>query len=166
MQRNQQETSNLIFNRGRKRVIQILDDQSDNSPNKLKRFPPRKGNKNSRDVKKLNRDECEEKKVNFQLMSLFSLDKTYKKFFKVYNDADLGLDFSKFMNQKTIVESAQDDDVQTENEVLDNGVQTCYKDLLVVKQALKNPFEKVQKALRTFKLWAPLFGGNLPRTRK
>lgn len=54
-------------------------------------------------------------------MSLHSLDKTYKKFFKVYNDADLGLDFSKF-TQKTIVECTQDDDVQTENEVLDNGV--------------------------------------------
>jgi hypothetical protein len=98
LQRNQQETSNLVLNRGRKRVLQILDDQSDSLPNKLKRPPQRRGNQNLRDAKELKTDSHEEKKVVFQLMSLHSLDKSYKKFFKVYNDADLGLDFSKFMN--------------------------------------------------------------------
>lgn len=119
MQSNQPETSNLVFNRARKRILNIFEDQSDSSSNKLKRPPPRRGN--HRDVKERKTDFQEEKKVHFQLMSLHSLDKTYKKFFKVYNDADLGLDFSKF-TQKTIVECTQDDDVQTENEVLDNGV--------------------------------------------
>ena len=57
-------------------------------------------------------------------MSLQSLDKTHERFFKVYNDADLGLDFSKFetQNKKIIVESQQDDDIETDSDVLDNGV--------------------------------------------
>ena len=102
-----------------------------------------------------------EKKISFQLISLRSLDGTHEKFFKVFKDEDLGLDFSRF-GDNLIIESHQDDDVETENEVLDNGTQTCYKDLLVVKAALKNPADKVRRALRTFRLWSPLFSGILP----
>lgn len=47
--------------------------------------------------------------------------------------------------------------------MLENGTQTCYKDLLVVKSVLKEGHHKVRRGLRTFKLWAPFFGGHLPR---
>jgi hypothetical protein len=67
-------------------------------------------------------------------MSLRSLDGTHEKFFKVFKDEDLGLDFSRLERKESlIIEAHQDDDVETEHEVLDNGTQTCFKDLLVVK---------------------------------
>jgi hypothetical protein len=67
-------------------------------------------------------------------MSLKSLDGTHEKFFKVYKDEDIGLDFSRLERKESlIIEAHQDDDVETENEVLENGIQTCFKDLLVVK---------------------------------
>ena len=42
------------------------------------------------------------------------------------------------------------------------GVQTSLKDLLVVKDYLKYKPEQVKRTLKTFKLWAPLFRGDLP----
>ena len=36
------------------------------------------------------------------------------------------------------------------------------KDLLVVKDWLKMSAERVRRNLKTYKLWAPLFGGTLP----
>lgn len=50
------------------------------------------------------RDRVEpEKKISFQLMSLRSLDGTHEKFFKVYKDEDLGLDFSKFEGADNLI---------------------------------------------------------------
>jgi hypothetical protein len=55
-------------------------------------------------------------------MSLKSLDGTHEKFFKVFKDEDLGLDFSRLERKESlIIEAHQDDDVETEHEVLDNG---------------------------------------------
>ena len=64
--------------------------------------------------------------------------------------------------QETLVDSTQDDDVESDEEVMQSGVQTSYKDLLAVKDYLKLKPDRVKTSLRTFKLWAPLFGGRLP----
>ena len=56
----------------------------------------------------------------------------------------------------------QDDDVNTDTEVLNSGTNTCYKDLLIVKDYLKHKPEKVRRALKTWKTWSPYFGDNLP----
>ncbi len=73
-------------------------------------------------------------------------------------------EFPQFNAQgkETIVDSAQDDDVESDEEVVRSGVQTSFKDLLVVKDWLKLHPEKVRQGLKTFKLWAPMFGGRLP----
>jgi len=96
-------------------------------------------------------------------MSMRTLDGTHEKFFKVFKDEDIGLDFTRiWRKEELIIEAHQDDDVETESETLDNGTQTCFKDLLIVKQALKNPPDKLKRTLRTYRLWSPLFGGILP----
>ena len=61
-----------------------------------------------------------------------------------------------------LIDSTQDDDVESDEDVMQSGVKTSFKDLLVVKDYLRHKPEQVKKSLRTFKLWAPLFGGNLP----
>ena len=96
------------------------------------------------------------------------MDKTGEKFFRVYKEADLpGFDFSEFKPAKgdkedCLVDSTQDDDVNTDTEVLNSGTNTCYKDLLVVKDYLKHRPDKVRRALKTWKIWAPYFQGQLP----
>lgn len=74
-------------------------------------------------------------KVNFQVVGLKQSNGT-QRYFKVFNDADVGLDFSK-MGEKVIIESHMDDDVDTDTDVLGNGRQCCFRDLLPVKQILK-----------------------------
>jgi len=82
------------------------------------------------------------------------------KYFKVYKDADVGIDFSKWPG-RTIVDSHMDDDVESDQEVLNNGKQTCYRDLLDVKTAQRQP--GVRQRLMTFRMWSPMFGGTMPR---
>lgn len=81
------------------------------------------------------------------------------KYFKVYKDRDIGLDFSHFAG-RTIIESFQDDDVASDQDVIDNGKQTCFRDLLQVKAALRQPYLRNQ--LNTWRTWQPIFG-RLPR---
>lgn len=61
-----------------------------------------------------------------------------------------------------IIEASQDDDVHSDEEVVKSGTQTSFRDLLVVKDFLKVEPERRKHTLRSFKLWAPLFGGDLP----
>jgi len=83
----------------------------------------------------------------------------------VFDDfAVFGNDLSQFSadGHETLIDSAQDDDVESDEDVVLSGEQTSLKDLLIVKDWLRLPAEKVRVNLKTFKLWAPLFGGNLP----
>ena len=76
-----------------------------------------------------------------------------------------GFDFSSFKakdRSEVLVDSTQDDDVNTDTDVLNSGVNTCFKDLLVVKDYLKHNPEKVRKALKTWKIWSPYFNSSLP----
>ena len=61
-----------------------------------------------------------------------------------------------------LIDAAQDDDVDTDEEVLRSGTQTCYRDLLVVKDWLGHDPRKVRKSLKTWRIWAPHFQGRLP----
>lgn len=87
-----------------------------------------------------------------------------EKFFRVYSDKDVLADLPTLDKDgnDTLVDSAQDDDVESDDEVVRSGVQTSFRDLLVVKDYMKVNPEKVRVALRTFRLWAPLFGGRMP----
>lgn len=72
----------------------------------------------------------------------------------MYNDSDIGIDVSGFTGKKgqeAFVESTQDDDVNSDSGVVESGIQTCYRDLLVVKDYLKHHPDKVRRALRNFK---------------
>ena len=53
----------------------------------------------------------------------------------MYKDTDVGLDFSRF--ERHMIESHHDEDNDTDTEVLNCGKQTCFRDLLTVKAALK-----------------------------
>ena len=106
-----------------------------------------------------------EKKVKFSLLKLSTLSKRADKFFKVYQDEDIGIDITKFLGKEgreAVVESTQDDDVNSDRGVVQSGVQTCYRDLLVVKDYLHHHPDKVRRSLKTFKFWAPYFRGNMP----
>ena len=87
-----------------------------------------------------------------------------EKFFRVYADADVLTGLPKFDKEGNdcLVDSTQDDDVESDDDVVQSGIHTSFRDLLVVKDYMKLPPEKVRTSLRTYKLWAPLFGGRLP----
>ena len=98
-------------------------------------------------------------------MRLKTLDLKAEKYFHVYRDSDVIPDLKQLKTKDgkdALIDSAQDDDVESDEEVMNSGVQTSFKDLLIVKDYLRHQPEKVRAALRTFKLWAPLFGGRLP----
>ena len=102
--------------------------------------------------------------MNFQLVRLKTLDLKAEKYFKVYRDSDVIPNLSSFNKngKEVLIDSAQDDDVESDDEVVNSGIQTSFKDLLVVKDYLRHNPERVRAALRTFKTWAPLFGGRMP----
>ena len=52
--------------------------------------------------------------------------------------------------------------MDTDEDVLRSGTQTCYRDLLVVKDWLGHDPRKVRKSLKTWRIWAPHFQGKLP----
>ena len=96
---------------------------------------------------------------------LATLDGLSKKAFPVYADLDVFTEMlPKFSEdgQETLIDSAQDDDVESDEEVVRSGEHTSYNDLLVVKDWLRKPAEHIRVNLKTFKLWAPMFGGQLP----
>lgn len=104
-------------------------------------------------------------------MKLKTLDQCGEKFFKIYQDCDIGFDYSLFDNgdnfgQETLIDASQDDDVESDDGLVNSGVQTCYRDLLVVKDTLRYEPEQVKRSLRTWKLWTPLFKGTLPYKRR
>lgn len=109
---------------------------------------------------------ADKKKVDFQLIKLKTLDKTGEKFFRVFKESDMpDFDFSKLRGKKgeePQIESTQDDDVNTDTDVLNSGTNKCFKDLLVVKDYLRHKPEKVRRSLKTHKIWAPQFNGQLP----
>lgn len=85
--------------------------------------------------------------------------------FRQFNDNDIGIDISKFeseYDEELCVEAYQDDDLESDCEVLNAGTQQCFQDLLVVKETLNIPFEIVRRKLKTFRIWAPAFNGTLP----
>ena len=96
---------------------------------------------------------------------LTALDGLSKKAFPVFADFDIFADkLPKFSSdgKETLIDSSQDDDVDSDEDVVRSGEHTSYNDLLVVKDWLKKPPEYVRVNLKTFKIWAPYFGGNLP----
>ncbi len=101
-------------------------------------------------------------------MRLKTLDLKGEKYFKVYRDSDVLPDLPNFARdgKETLIDSTQDDDVESDEEVMNSGVQTSFKDLLVVKDYLRHNPERVRAALRTFKIWAPYFGGRLPYAKQ
>ena len=62
----------------------------------------------------------------------------------------------------TIVNSTQDEDCDSDDEVVKSGVQRSFADLLVVKDWLKRRPDRVKRFLKTLKIWAPILGGRLP----
>ena len=53
------------------------------------------------------------------------MSKRGEKYFKVYNDEDLGIDISSFVGKngnEAVVESTQDDDVNSDKGVVTSGV--------------------------------------------
>jgi hypothetical protein len=60
------------------------------------------------------------KQPPFSLLKLQGLSGGQDKFFKVYKDLEIGLDFARFGNP--MIESYQDDDVDTEDENLGYGI--------------------------------------------
>lgn len=95
--------------------------------------------------------------MDFQLIKLKTLDKTGEKFFRVFKESDMpNFDFSKLRGKKgeeVLIDSTQDDDVNTDTDVLNSGTNKCYKDLLVVKDYLRHKPEKVRRSLKTYKIW-------------
>ena len=71
-----------------------------------------------------------------------------------------------FKNLKTergeipVVDVGQDDDVESDNEVVQNGIEISIKDLLVVRNLINmhrdNP-DRIRCALKTYRMWAHLF---------
>ena len=109
----------------------------------------------------------EERRLKF-FKELRTLDGLGKKAFPVFDDdAVFGHELPQFSSdgRETLIDSAQDDDVESDSDVVLSGEQTSLKDLLIVKDWLKLPAEKIRVNLKTFKLWAPLFGGTLPYKR-
>ena len=94
-----------------------------------------------------------------------SLDGLSTKAFPVFADYDAYTEkLPKFDEdgQETMIELEQDDDVESDEDVVRSGEYTSKKDLLVVKDWLRKPAEHIRTNLKTFKLWAPMFGGKLP----
>lgn len=53
--------------------------------------------------------------------------------------------------------------MESDEEVVNSGIETSFRDLIIVKDYLtRYRPEQVKRSLRTWKLWAPLFDGNLP----
>ena len=98
------------------------------------------------------------------MLRLKTLDLKGEKFFRVYNDADVIAGLHKYDKQgrETLQDSTQDDDLESDEGVMQSGVQTSMGDLLVVKDYLKLNPERVYRSLRAYKLWAPLFNDRLP----
>lgn len=75
------------------------------------------------------------------------MDLKGQKFFRVYQDSDVlqGLTNLVKDGRENLIDSTQDDDVESDEEVTRNGIQTSFKDLLVVKDYLaKNQPEKIR----------------------
>ena len=78
-------------------------------------------------------------------MTLKTLDLKNDKFFRVYQDSDVIADLPEFnKGRETIVDASQDDDVESDSEVVEAGIETSFKDLLVVRELFKNKPEQVQ----------------------
>lgn len=104
----------------------------------------------------------EPKIKQFCYKELNSLDGLGKQMFPVFADEDVfGYDLPQSTQdgRETIIDSTQDDDVESNSSTVKAGKQTTLKDLLVVKDWLKMEPSRVRKNLKTFKLWAPFFGG-------
>ena len=74
-------------------------------------------------------------------------------------------DFAKLVGKKggePQISLTQDDDVNTDTEVLETGIKKCFKDLLVVRDYLRHKPSKVRRSLKSHKIWAPQFDGQLP----
>ena len=86
------QSNSYLTRRARKRLLDFTDDKVEKENiNSLKR-------KTSEQIvteRPKSRKGPVEKKVSFTLLALRSLDGMYEKFFKVYKDRDLGLDFSR-----------------------------------------------------------------------
>ena len=91
-------------------------------------------------------------------VELTNSDKTQKRTFRLFSDTDIGVDLSKFSDSDSepVVDSCQDDDLATDDEVIEAGIQMCLQDLLVVKDYLLNQNER---SLITYRVWAPRFYG-------
>ena len=95
-----------------------------------------------------------------------SADGVSKQTFPVYADCDVLKGLEKLTTKdghEPIIDSAQDDDVMSDEEVVKTGIETSYRDLVIVKDYLSRyrP-EQIRRALRTWKLWSPLWNGKLP----
>lgn len=89
--------------------------------------------------------------------------------FKVYKDADIGIDLDGFVGRdgrEAFVESAMDDDANSDQDTVEGGKRTCFRDLLAAKDYLNHPPDRMRRALKTFRFWAPLFRGTLPYKRR
>ena len=53
------------------------------------------------------------------------------------------------MVEKNLIYSAQDDDQDTDEEVLENGIRLCRRDLLVLRDYMKQPIDLLKSGLRT-----------------
>lgn len=102
-------------------------------------------------------------KVNYPVQKTVELtnsDKTQKRTFRLFSDTDIGVDLSKFRDShkksEPVVDSCQDDDLATDEEVIEAGIHMCFEDLLVVKDYLLHQNER---SLKTYRVWAPRFYG-------
>lgn len=69
-------------------------------------------------------NQTQTKQPGFQLLKLSALDHKGEKYFKVYADDDVIADLPSVnkRGQETLVDSAQDDDVESDDEVVQSGI--------------------------------------------
>ena len=107
---------------------------------------------------------------SFHLLNLLSLKSKKPKYFKVYKDEDVIPGISQVLTAKgeeAFVPANQDDDLESDEDIVKSGIKTSMRDMLIVRDALKRyKPERLQEKLKNFRKHAPMFGGVLPLDKK
>jgi hypothetical protein len=87
-------------------------------------------------------------------------------YFKLFNDSEAGLesllDLQKTTKNDNFVEIRQDDDLDTDTEILRTGTLACYRDLVVLKNLMQQPTDQIKRRIRSYRTWGKVFKWNLP----
>ena len=97
-----------------------------------------------------------------KMLSLKTRDKKAIKF-NIYDDSDLGLELKKLQifENDNFIKLNQDDDVDTDEDILKSGLNACFKDLIKIKGLLGKSHDYRQHC-RGYDTWSKAFKGPIP----